>query len=1836
MSGISLLHLTDIHFGWESGSTTSSAERTLALNGLLDAVKNLAGHWKPNIVCLTGDIAWRGTQSDYSQAKTWLLSLLQVLGLNSEDLLVCPGNHDVNRLIAIRSARPTDAITADRCLRTPIAGIPTSHAFAEYNRFCSEIGIRPYQIDSEQSYLVGVIEHKGVQFAALNSAWYCQGDDDQKKLWIGLPFLKVLEAHGQLSRTSVPNTKPTICLIHHPPDWWNDQEIHASSDRPNLQDYLAHRCHLILSGHTHGEVRKADRIASSAFHLTGGSSFAGASHFNSFRLIHLDGNQIEYRSFEFNPGSADSVWRDCWGVERVTFDVKLSEENRVVAAQTRDYLPLLRDESRRSALRTVERKSRQIKPIGQLPELQPLNVSLRVTEQVPAFDKKGRLSRPKDETVLLPLADACRVSARRRTILLGDMGSGKTTLAARLISEIIELEPHTVAFMVEAKSLRLPESFTAEELLTAVSNAFKGETAGRCQSFDMATLLGGEQEFFMVIDGLDEVSRAKASRILRQCEVITETWHSIKLLATGRPIELTGVGYQSWTVCYFEQLSDRDRLRLLEAEAVAANSSTPTLDAKRLLETLKQQPLIDDIATTPLVIRLLYPRLTLETQANCTVGDLLYDLLLERLGKWDEKEDKVGPYVEFNERFQTSESRAPLLGDLAIAARVSGEMSRDQAIEAIRSSNELSQQLATETINYFESIGLISGQAELNFTFQPLLDVAVGMTWLEKDQFTEAQVQTFWRGISFAAAAARRRRSMERLRPRLEKCLAFLLQDPVGISAGSSLVSESQDGSLAQKLIELLKQLGRKPIRGGRDDRYTSFRAIADTIRLAGNKGFDWFISEYLDARFPIVHRGSIVPECVFKEWVWLNRNAITEHHKTKLRPLVAPLIRCGGLFDLLPSLALVVPEAFSETELVWYLASSLDNKTFGEDVERRIRVLVTAQNRDLIRDILIRRLGPHSIAMLLDLFPQEIRKPEVLKGIARWKAKSATNEDPHSLASCFLPQIEPSTWTHFLRWLISEPDRNSYLSPSAAVLLYDLGGHQHQEIGTGLMEAVYCSFPNSENRLREFVHGLADQGLQWLVSQMVKRGDLLGGHESWWRLLLRRLSEGTSPDTGLLCQALPLVGPFLLSRYPEVRHGFFQLLSNTLGQTYHQALHQQLHSPDSRYRYSAACILTVTTPSGEAEALYEVVGGRGHHRFDSMEWETFVLTLAFSYSVLNHLYSCLAQLGREERVFAYAILYRHHFTLQNAEENEFYELLLELGNWQLRIGVDGQSLFASENRRDFLLSILKGTNDSKAVEASRLLLEFHFERLNEDQKTQCWAKSIQRDVYHPDKVKSQLLRIFDDPSYREEVRKIRRLEDKSEQYSVLDYAINAIDTPLGWNELVWAMLCGNRGFLSETEDAGELLLDIGRIRPQFAKNIGESARLHLDDPRIGNELRNETRHWLALLAHEFGELPTSEIVKYVTKPAINTAAIRALLARLGNIPPDTVRRQYPGDFPANIGQLLIPPISRTELVDRLISYGRASDQLHPDTCNAIEQFLLHEEASPEELETIAKNDFPGLLISESLRFCYGRLSKVEDQALLTRNRDYHESWNTNPCFKRLLWMSETAKIMAMENSEWKNQYLGKLKLLMHSESNPLSLINIAIGLLQTNNDLEANLEEMVFEKFAKNHSRSHSMLGRLLVSWFLSLDDSRKSKTQALARRCTDMLIRRDRLASAGYRSPYPYLLFPLIEFSFTKEARRDAIQVYLEGLTLIFSRYQQHQGEIKSRQILADFERLVRMVPDQVWVMIRTTAMQSNNVVLYNLIIIAGGMLSGRTNVDDQGITANIPTMVLQDTEE
>ncbi|MCP4132794.1 MAG: metallophosphoesterase, partial [bacterium] len=304
---VNILHLSDLHFGYNSdpkANSTAVAQRKNTLDGIFKELKSVDAGWQPDVVAISGDIAWKGSDNNYEEAALWLNELLDLLNLEPEQLIICPGNHDIDRSKTKGFNPPSSAEEADDWLKIEELENPI-RPFKAFSSFCEKMKLSSFKIGEKELYLTGVKQAAGIRFLALNSAWYCRGDDDKGKLWLGLPQLEVMESHSQLVNPDKYDIDPvTIALFHHPPGCLHDAEQHSYGNRISTYKYLYQRCHIMLCGHVHSEaVDPPARMGRHAALFTGGASYAGNTYRNNFSILQVDAADRSATSliFEFDP-----------------------------------------------------------------------------------------------------------------------------------------------------------------------------------------------------------------------------------------------------------------------------------------------------------------------------------------------------------------------------------------------------------------------------------------------------------------------------------------------------------------------------------------------------------------------------------------------------------------------------------------------------------------------------------------------------------------------------------------------------------------------------------------------------------------------------------------------------------------------------------------------------------------------------------------------------------------------------------------------------------------------------------------------------------------------------------------------------------------------------------------------------------------------------------------------------------------------------------------------------------------------------------------------------------------------------------------------------------------------------------------------------------------------------------------------------------------------------------------------------------------------------------------------------------------------------------------------
>jgi tetratricopeptide (TPR) repeat protein/predicted phosphodiesterase len=277
------LHISDFHF-----AGGDPYDRNVVLNALVASLRRFQdqGHGA-DLVFATGDIAQKGQASEYAAATDFFDAVLKELGLGRERLFVVPGNHDVDREEGVGLLRSLDSgESADKYFQPDRAKhhITSKQAafLAWYNGYFDGIRRFPERTTCGPVETVDLPDGR-VGVLPINSALFCQGDDDHGKLWVGRRCLE--EALAAL-KAQKPDL--SVALLHHPLDWLHDEE------GTNIKAALERDVDLILRGHLHRSDAAASLgVAGEALHIAAGATYQKRKWPNRAFFARVEGGQVE-------------------------------------------------------------------------------------------------------------------------------------------------------------------------------------------------------------------------------------------------------------------------------------------------------------------------------------------------------------------------------------------------------------------------------------------------------------------------------------------------------------------------------------------------------------------------------------------------------------------------------------------------------------------------------------------------------------------------------------------------------------------------------------------------------------------------------------------------------------------------------------------------------------------------------------------------------------------------------------------------------------------------------------------------------------------------------------------------------------------------------------------------------------------------------------------------------------------------------------------------------------------------------------------------------------------------------------------------------------------------------------------------------------------------------------------------------------------------------------------------------------------------------------------------------------------------------------------------------
>lgn len=269
------LHLSDFHL-----RKSQSWSQDYVLASLLKSISdNHSGNNRPDLLFITGDIAFSGKQDEYVHANDFVRELLKVTGLSADRLFIIPGNHDVDRVKepdAFVGARATlteptevDKFLGDRDRCTTL--FRRQRAFRDFVNQIAPPDNGGYSVHSfvhTKSVKVGSIQ---ISVLLLDSCWLSEGgESDIGNILIG--DRQVIDASAQCK---IPALK--FALAHHPLSWLRDFE------QVVIENRLIENTHVMLRGHVHSsDLRSVEAREKRITVFTAGAAFETRTADNAY------------------------------------------------------------------------------------------------------------------------------------------------------------------------------------------------------------------------------------------------------------------------------------------------------------------------------------------------------------------------------------------------------------------------------------------------------------------------------------------------------------------------------------------------------------------------------------------------------------------------------------------------------------------------------------------------------------------------------------------------------------------------------------------------------------------------------------------------------------------------------------------------------------------------------------------------------------------------------------------------------------------------------------------------------------------------------------------------------------------------------------------------------------------------------------------------------------------------------------------------------------------------------------------------------------------------------------------------------------------------------------------------------------------------------------------------------------------------------------------------------------------------------------------------------------------------------------------------------------------
>ncbi|MBC7975975.1 MAG: metallophosphoesterase [Myxococcales bacterium] len=280
-STLRILHLSDLHFRTGSGGT--SWDSATVLERLVVDIASLGdnGH-KPDLIVITGDVAFSGQRNEYELAKKWICEeLLPAAQLTPREVVITPGNHDADRKaigVAARSVQATLLASKRDADLVAVLDVPAERAcllarHTAFTEFLNNLGAGGRTWSVPWGSVVYAVHGATVRIAAFCSSFMSCGDEDHGRM-----LLSLWQANELLRGSDGDDL--VISAMHHPWSYFAEFDEAARLE-------VRRSSSIVLRGHLH--VSSVEQIISSdhsgLVEIAAGACYESSRYPNAYSLI---------------------------------------------------------------------------------------------------------------------------------------------------------------------------------------------------------------------------------------------------------------------------------------------------------------------------------------------------------------------------------------------------------------------------------------------------------------------------------------------------------------------------------------------------------------------------------------------------------------------------------------------------------------------------------------------------------------------------------------------------------------------------------------------------------------------------------------------------------------------------------------------------------------------------------------------------------------------------------------------------------------------------------------------------------------------------------------------------------------------------------------------------------------------------------------------------------------------------------------------------------------------------------------------------------------------------------------------------------------------------------------------------------------------------------------------------------------------------------------------------------------------------------------------------------------------------------------------------------------